>query len=120
MKKTIFKSKKFKVISIILFMYLLFAAIVLINFYSTKNDPLDKIAMPYIWQNEDLKNQYGDISSVFRYIGNEVKKNEMRIKVPYSVKTEKYRIIVYITLEKNEENWEAESLEILEVIENVS
>lgn len=120
MEKTIFKGKKLKIILIILFVYLLFAAIVLINFYFTKNDPLDKIAMPYIWQNEDLEKQYGDISSVFRYIGNEVEKNETRIKVPYSVRTEKYRVIVYVILEKNEENWEAKSLEILEVIENVN
>ena len=120
MKKTIFKSKKFKMISIILFMYLLFVAVVLIGFYSIRNNPTDKIAMPYIWQNEDLEKQYGEIHSVLRYHGYETEKTKNKKKVSYSVETENNRVIVYVTLEKNEENWEAESLEILEVFENVS
>ncbi len=46
------------------------------------------------------------------------KKTESLIKSSYTVHTKDERVVVYITLIKNNENWEATALEIVEVIPN--
>ncbi|MDE6148788.1 MAG: hypothetical protein K2F81_01660 [Ruminococcus sp.] len=114
-KYLIFKNRKFKIISIILLIYLLFATVVLICFYSIRNNPTDKIAMPYVWNDKDFQNQYGEISSVCRYHGYETKKTEKEMKVPYVVETKNYN--VYVILQKNDDDWDAVSLDILDVKE---
>lgn len=117
-KNMLLNNKKFRVIAIIVLVYLLFASIVIITFYSTKNNSFDKVAMPYIWTNNDIEREYGEITDVFRYVGEDIKKKDNTIKVPYSVYTKDYRVIIYVTLEGEKKDLKAVSLEILEVRDN--
>ena len=52
-KNKMLKNRKFKIIATILLIYLFFATVILIGFYSIRNNPTDKIAMPYVWNDKD-------------------------------------------------------------------
>lgn len=46
------------------------------------------------------------------------KKNESIIKSPYGVETATGRMVVYVTLEKKDDEWKPTSYEVIEVIPN--
>lgn len=116
-KNKMLKNRKFKIIATILLIYLFFATVILIGFYSIRNNPTDKIAMPYVWNDKDFQNQYGEISSVCRYHGYEITKIEKEMKVPYVVETKNYNVYVYVNLQKNDNDWDAVSIDIIDVKE---
>lgn len=116
MKGKLLKSKKFKAVAILLAGYAVFVMIVLIGFFMIRNNPIDKIAMPYIWDNKEIEEEYGEINGVYRNI-KKSEKSDTKMIISYSVKTQKYDLLVYVTLEKYLNNWEATSLEVKEVKE---
>lgn len=116
-KNKMLKNRKFKIIATILLLYLFFATVILIGFYSIRNNPTDKIAMSYVWNDKDFQNQYGEISSVCRYHGYEITKIEKEMKVPYVVETKNYNVYVYVNLQKNDNDWDAVSIDIIDVKE---
>lgn len=111
--------KKIHTILIIcVLVFSVFAGIVIILFNSVSNNPIDKIAIPYIRQNTDLQNKYGEMIWIGKNVLYETKNEESMIKSAYTVEIESGRVIVYVTLIKSNGKWEAVSLEEVEVIPN--
>ena len=111
------KKKVFKIVLIVLLGYAVFASIVITLFNAVRNNSTDQIAMPYIWENEEVFAEYGEVISVGRMVFKNKEKTETSMKVPYSVYAGDYRLIVYVTLSKSGEEWVPNSLEIEKVIE---
>lgn len=110
----IMKNKILKLIIICLSVFAVFAAIVMVLFYSMSNDPIDQISMTYLWNDSHIEDKYGEIIHIGRYAFGARKKGESEIKSPYVVETKTGRITVYVTLEKHDEEWEASSYEVIE------
>lgn len=108
--------KTYTIIVICVLAFVVFASIVIIAFNSISNDPIDKIAIPYIRQNADFKNKYGELIWIGRNILYETKNDESMIKSAYTVEISSGRVIVYVTLIENDGGWKAVSLEEVEVI----
>ena len=98
--------------------FVVFAVIVVTLFNSVSNNPIDNLSIDYIQNNTDIQNKYGEIISIGRNILYKTEKDESSIKSPYTIETETGRVIVYVTLMKYDEKWEAISLETIEVIPN--
>lgn len=101
-----------KVIKIIIIYFasmLLFGIIVSIGFYAIRNNKIDKIAMPYIWNNEEIRDQIGEIIHVNRNIVEKSIKSSNKMVIPYGVETKgnDYRYIVFVTLKKVDNQWVA-------------
>lgn len=114
------KKKTLTLFVICISIYVVFTAIVVVSFHSISNNPIDNLSITYIRNSTDLQNKYGEITHIGKNILYKTEKNETSIKSPYTIETEKGRVIVYVTLTKREEAWEAISLEIKEVIPNES
>lgn len=113
------KKKKILVLIIIcISAYAILAAIVISLFNSVRNDPIDNLSIIYIRHESDIEKEYGDIISVGKNLLYKTHEDENIIKSPYSIETESGRVIVYVTLTKNDEEWKATSLEVIEVIPN--
>ena len=113
------KNKKLLIaIVVAISVYIVFAGVVAILFNYISNNPIDKISITYIRDNTDIENEYGEIVSVGKNILYKTIKEESIIKSPYTVTTHTGRVIVYITLAKNGEEWEAVSSEVIEVRPN--
>ena len=110
------KIRLFLIIGILIFA--VFAAIVITLFYSVSKDPIDNLSIAYIRNNTEIQKEYGEILSVGKNILYETQKDEAVIKSPYTIETEMCRVIVYITLIKQDNAWKASLLEIIEVIPN--
>ncbi len=98
--------------------FVIFAGVVIIAFNFVSNNPIDKIAIPYIRQNADLQNKYGELIWIGRNVLYETENKESTIKSAYTVEIESGRVIVYVTLIENDGKWEAIALEEIEVIQN--
>ncbi|MEG1719428.1 MAG: hypothetical protein RR306_03790 [Clostridia bacterium] len=112
------KKKVFTVFAIIGLIFLIFSTIVIIAFNAVRNDPIDKIAMTYIWNTKEISDEFGEIVSVGRNIVEKSEKSETVMIIPYSVDTKSNRVLILIKLEKNENDWRVESFEAKEVIKN--
>ena len=110
-----FSKKLFKVIFIMACIHIVFVTIVFAMFHAIRNDPIDQIAMPYIWADEEMQTEYGSVFLVSRNVTRKIKKTENTMDVPYSVETDDKCLTVYVQLEKQEENWTAVSIEIIKV-----
>ena len=106
------------IIIICVLLFSVFAGIVIILFNSVSNDPIDKIAIPYIRQNTDLQDKYGELIWIGKNVLYETQEDDTMIKSPYTVEIKSGRVIVYVTLIKNDDKWKAVSLEEIEVIPN--
>ncbi len=106
------------IIIICVLAFAVFACIVIIEFNSVSNNTIDKIAIPYIRQNTDLQNKYGELIWIGRNVLYETKNEKSMIKSAYTVEVELGRVIVYVTLIENRDMWEAVSLEEIEVIKD--
>lgn len=111
------KKKVFKIVLFVLLGYAIFASVVLFLFNAVRNNSTDQIAMPYIWESEEVFAEYGEVISVGRMVFKKIEKTETLMKVPYSVYVGDYRLIVYVNLSKSGEDWIPVSLEIEKVIE---
>lgn len=113
------KKNKILLIAIIcISIFAVFAVIVITLFHVISNDPVDNLSITYIRNSTDIPNEYGEIISVGKNILYKTKKDESIIKSPYTIETETGRVIVYVTLEKCDGEWNATSLEVIEVIPN--
>lgn len=106
------------IIIICVLLFSVFAGIVIILFNSVSNDPIDKIAISYIRQNTDLQDKYGELIWIGKNVLYETQEDDTMIKSPYTVEIKSGRVIVYVTLIKNDDKWKAVSLEEIEVIPN--
>lgn len=94
--------------------YAIFAMVVIYFFNAIRTNPIDKEAMAYIVDDEDnLLVQYGEIKSIGRNVVLATEQSEELLRVPYSVTTVEYRLVVYVNLCKNGNEWEAYSLEVV-------
>ena len=110
--------EKKKILLAGILIYAIFAIMVIISFNAVSKNPIDDISIPYIRNNTNIQKEYGDIISVGRNVLYETQKDEFIIKAPYTIETETGRIIAYVTLEKGDKEWNASSIEIIEVILN--
>lgn len=106
------------IIIICVLLFSVFAGIVIILFNSVSNDPIDKIAISYIRQNTDLQDKYGELIWIGKNVLYETQEDDTMIKSPYTVEIKSGRVIVYVTLIKNNDKWKAVSLEEIKVIPN--
>ena len=112
------KNKILSTIIICIAVYVVFAAIVITLFYSILFNPIDNISVPYIRNETNIENEYGEIIHVSRYVLYKTEKSDDRIKAPYSVETPKWDVKVYVTLVKSEGEWQPVSFEVIEVDPN--
>ncbi len=112
------KSKILVLFIICISIFVVFAILVVTLFNSVSKNPIDNLSKSYIYSNTDIQDKYGEIISIGKNILYETERNETSIKSPYTIETEMGRVIVYVTLMKYDEEWEAISLEIIEVIPN--
>ena len=112
------KNKMLLILIIGISAYAVFAVIVITIFNSILNNPIDKISMTYIRNSSDIQDEYGEIIYIGKNIIYKTKKDEATIKTPYTIETETERVAAYVTLLKCGEEWEADSLEVIEVIPN--
>lgn len=109
------KSKPVRVVLICVGIYLVFAAVVITLFHLIRYNPIDQIAMPFLWQSTEIEEEYGEIRHIGRRVIDKTEKQEAFMNIPYGVETEKAKLIVYVHLVKENESWRAESYEITEV-----
>ncbi len=109
------KNKVIKIIILISVIFVLFATIVIVLFYRIRNNPIDKIAMPYIWSSDSIEEEYGTIESVSRFVVEKTEETDSTLSVPYSVQTDKYQVILRVNLIKNNDTWKAISYEVKKV-----
>lgn len=109
------KNKIIKIIILISVIFVLFATIVVILFYNVRNNPVDKIAMPYIWDSNSIEEKYGTIESVSRFVVEKIEETDNNLSVPYSVQTDKYEVILRVNLIRSNDTWEAMSYEVEKV-----
>ena len=112
-------SKK-KLLFLIIILYILFAIVVITAFYRVSRNPIDQIAITYIRNDSYISSNYGNIVHVGKNVLYETIKSDSTIKSPYTIETEKCRVIVYVTLSMVDQKYEAISLEVIEVIPNDS
>ncbi len=112
------KRKIKKIILISVLIYVVFASIVIIMFNAISNDPIDAKATTYIRNNCQEIVEYGDIEYIGRSVFYKTIKEDALMKYPYTVETTKGRVKVYVTFEKNADEWVATSLEIIDIITN--
>ena len=114
------KMSKKKIIACIvlccLCLYALFATVVFVLFHMVRYNPIDAISSTYIRNNEEFQMQYGEIVHIGKNVLHRTEKSEFYIKSPYTVETNASRVVVYITLIKEDGDWKAVSLEIIDVI----
>ena len=110
--------KAILVIAISLVAFIIFALIVILIFNAMINNPYDNISIPYIYDDTDIAVSYGDIVSVKRNTLYEKTDLEFYKKIPYSIETKNCRIIVYVAIENENNEWKAISYEIIKVIHN--
>ena len=110
------RSKKKKIILFIVLGvmvgYALFVAFVLFHYTLIRYNPVDVAAMTYLWENEELREEVGEIRHIGRkLIGKE--KDETGFYVPYRVETYhfEYDVQVYLTRENGE--WVAHDWRII-------
>lgn len=86
-------------------------------FYYIRHNPIDNIAMPYLWNTVEISEQYGEIQHISRYHTLKEKrvKTDTGAQIPYAIETVSYEIIVRVTLIKTEDSWQVESYEIRKV-----
>ncbi len=112
------KKSVFRILLIALVSFLVFAAIVMTLFHAVSSNPVDKIAMTYIWNDSNIESEYGKIVHIGRNIVHKAEKDDSTIKTAYTVETETGRVVVYVTLVKRGEEWRASSWELIEVKPN--
>lgn len=112
------KKKWWLIIVVVIAGFALFATVVIMMFNYISDNPIDTVAMSYLAKESGMQEEYGEILSIGRHIYHKTIKEESTIKAPYSVTTESGRVIVYVTLVKNDEAWVADSWEVIEVIPN--
>ena len=112
------KNKIILVLVIGILMFAAFATIVITLFNAVSNDPIDKLSTTYIRHGSDIEQEYGEIIHIGRNVLYETQKDEATIRVQYTVETKTGRVIVYVTLTKYDEEWKADSSEVIEVIPN--
>lgn len=76
---------------------------------------MDKAAMTYLWNSADVKERYGEITHIGRYLLYKTEKTENTVKASYDIETETGIVRVYVTLINDDEEWEAVSYEVIEV-----
>lgn len=112
------KKKVFLILLIAIVSFLVFAAIVITLFHSVSSNPVDKIAMTYLWNDSNIESEYGEIVHIGRNIIHKAEKDDTTTKTAYTVETETGRVDVYVTLVKHGEEWRASSWELIEVKPN--
>lgn len=110
------KNKTLLLFAICILIYAVFAVIVITLFNAVQNNPIDKLSITYIRNSPDVQNKYGEIIFIGKNVSYGTKREEAVIKSPYTVETKMGRVIVYVTLMKCDGEWEAISLEVVEVI----
>ena len=101
-------------LSVIIGSFAIFVTIVCVGFFSIKNNPIDRIAMTYIWNKPEITDEIGEIVHVGRNIVEKSEKTDLYMKLPYGVETKDDHFIVYVVLRKDNETWVAVDYEIVE------
>lgn len=109
------KSKTKRIILIVIAVYALFVVFVSSLFYYMRNNPTDQVAMTYLWNDTSFEAQYGEIVHIGRNVTNRTEKSQNTKKVPYIVETKTERILVFVELQRFENNWSAVSWTVKEV-----
>lgn len=109
------KKRVLFIIAIGVLSFAVFSTFIVIGFNCVSKNPIDIIAKEYIISNSNIENEYGEIISMGRNFKYESTENEKEIKRPYSVETKTVTVMVYVTLIKQNEEWVANSLEIIKV-----
>lgn len=113
-----FKKRTLFLLKIFILAFVVFAAITTVFFYLISSNPIDKISTAYIRTATDIEAQYGEIIFIGKNVFHKTEKNESIIKSPYGVETATGRMVVYVTLEKKDDEWKPTSYEVVEVIPN--
>ena len=95
--------------------FLVFATIVTILFRLVQNNPQDQVAMTYLRHEESFLEEYGEPITIGRNLIEPKEKTKNGEVLPYTVETSKLRLLVYVTLERNEKNWHAVAFDLREV-----
>ena len=112
-------NKNLKIILSIILAYVCFATVVISAFFAIINNPIDVAAMTYIWNNvEDLEAEYGEITHMGRYIKGK-EKSENRISTLYGAEVKSGEIVIRVFLEKVDDEWVVQSMEVEEYKEKL-
>ena len=111
------KKKIIKPLIICLSIYLVFAAAATLIFHSINYNAVDNVAVPYLQNNTDFENEYGDITLITRDKTIEFEEDESTIKAIYTVNTEEFEIVLRVILNKTDGGLTPDSIEIMEIME---
>ena len=111
-------NKTVKILIIFYSTIIVLGVIIAIISYNILNNPIDMISITYLRRDTNIEDEYGEIVHIGKNVFHKTKKDESTIISPYTIETQNERIVVYVTLTKNKEEWTAVSYEIVEVRPN--
>lgn len=112
-------NKYLKIILGVILAWICFATVVIVGFLAINNNPIDVAAMTYIWNNaEDLESEYGEITHVGRYIKGK-EKSEDCVSTLYGAEVKSGEIVIRVFLEKVDDEWVVQSMEVEEYKEKL-
>lgn len=106
--------RRITIIITIIIIYIVSIGTITITFKSINNNPIDNIAISYIRNNIELGTRYGAIVSAGRNPFKKTEKSDTLQSVAYTIKTEKYSVVVYVKLGKMDDEWKVIDLDIKE------
>ncbi len=110
-----FKKKTLIVFAVLIIIFGIFVGVVSLLFNYIQDNSIDNVSMPYIANQTEISDEYGEIVDIGRMVFMKVKETGDSIKVPYGVDTTENKLTIYVTLEKHGEKLVAKSYEIIEV-----
>ena len=105
------------IILIVLAVEIVFGAIIISVFYGIRNNTIDNVAMPYLWQSEEIGEQIGEIVHIGRKVEFNSTKSETERVVPYYIETSNKRYLVEVTLQKVANEWQVVDYTFIEEYE---
>lgn len=101
-----------KIFGAIFCCFAIFAIVIIVLFNVVKSNPIDKIAMTYIWNSHEISNEIGKVTHVGKNIIKKTTKENDEMTIPYLVETSNGNNTVFITLDKINGTWIVTSFNI--------
>ena len=109
------KKKLILIICLFVALNLIGVSLFITLFFYVRDNPTDSEAIHYLLYESDFTEKYGEIDQGGRTFNYRVQKNEKQKKIPYHFDTECHSVYVYITLEKDGDDWDAVFYEIIRI-----
>ena len=113
-----FKKKSTKVIVSVAVSCVIFVILVIVAFNAVQKSnstPIDQAVRSYFYFDESFINEYDNIYSIGRNRLYDIIENKNTIKVAYNVRSNKLDFVMYVTLEKHDDDkWVVVSYEVIE------